>query len=83
MSSNPGEDYVALSYQGHESVNLTLADMFKAAGNNGFTLREHVVGDADAGDRVKGAVIDEIILSNGADVVNIKALPLVLELSRS
>ena len=46
--------------------------MSEAAGNNGFTLIEHVDGYSDAGDRVKGAVIDEIILSDGADVVNIE-----------
>ena len=34
---NPGEDYVALSYQDHGSVRLTLADMVKADGNGGFT----------------------------------------------
>ena len=44
MSLNAGEDYVALSYQDHGSVRLTLADMAKADGNNGFTLVEHTDG---------------------------------------
>ena len=69
---NPGEDYVSLSYQDHGSVRLTLADMVQADGNNGFTLTEHIDGDASAGDRVTGAVIDEIILSNGSDIVNVE-----------
>ena len=69
---NPGEDYVSLSYQDHESVRLTIADMVQADGNGGFTLTEHIVGDESAGDRVTGAVIDEIILSNGSDIVNVE-----------
>ena len=69
---NPGEDYVSLSYQDHESVRLTLADMVQADGNGGYTLTEHIVGDESAGDRVTGAVIDEIILSNGSDIVNVE-----------
>ena len=69
---NPGEDYVALSYQDHESVRLTIADMVQADGNGGFTLTEHIHGDESAGDRVTGAVIDEIILSNGSDIVNVE-----------
>ena len=40
---NPGEDYVSLSYQDHESVRLTLADMVQADGNGGYTLTEHIV----------------------------------------
>ena len=71
-SLNAGEDYVALSYQDHGSVRLTLADMVQADGNGGYTLVEHIISDSSAGDRVTGASIDEIILSNGSDVVNIK-----------
>jgi hypothetical protein len=68
----PGEDYVTLSYQAHESVRLTLSDMVQADDNGGFTLVEHTSGGDNAGDRVKGAIIDEIILSDGADIVNIE-----------
>ena len=71
-SYDADEDYVALSYQDHDGVRLTLADMDNTYYNGGFTLKEQINGYPADGDRVKGAVIDEIILSDGSDIVSIE-----------
>ena len=71
IQNSAGEDDVTLSYQGHdehEGVSLSLYDI---ADSPVYTLVENVDGDASAGDRVKGAMVDTIVLSNGADTVNI------------